>query len=142
MLKEFKEFAMRGNVMDMAVGIIIGAAFGKIVTSFVKDIIMPPIGMLLGGLDFSEIFINLSGTSYNTLAEATKAGAATINVGIFINTVLDFVIVAFAIFMVIKQINRLKKEPAPADPTTKDCPHCLSTVPIKATKCAHCTSEI
>lgn len=142
MLKEFKEFAMRGNVMDMAVGIIIGAAFGKIVTSFVKDIIMPPIGMLLGGLDFSEIFINLSGTSYNTLAEATKAGTATINVGIFINTVLDFVIVAFAIFMVIKQINRLKKEPAPADPTTKDCPHCLSTVPIKATKCAHCTSEI
>ena len=128
--------------MDMAVGIIIGAAFGKIVTSFVKDIIMPPIGMLLGGLDFSEIFINLSGTSYNTLAEATKAGAATINVGIFINTVLDFVIVAFAIFMVIKQINRLKKEPAPADPMTKDCPHCLSTVPIKATKCAHCTSEI
>ena len=142
MLKEFKEFAMRGNVIDMAVGIIIGAAFGKIVTSFVKDVIMPPIGLLTGGVDFSSLFINLSGTSYATLADAQKAGAATINYGTFINTVLDFVIVAFAIFIVIKQINRLKKEPPPADPTTKDCPECLSTIPIKAKKCAHCTSEV
>ena len=142
MLKEFKEFAMRGNVMDMAVGIIIGVAFGKIVTSFVKDIIMPPIGMLMGGVDFSEIFINLSGTAYETLAAAKEAGAATINLGVFFNTVLDFVIVAFAIFIVIKQMNRLKKQPAAADPTTKECPRCLSTVPIKATKCGHCTADI
>ena len=138
MLKEFKEFAMRGNVIDMAVGIIIGAAFGKIVASLVKDIIMPPIG----GVDFSGLFINLSGKTFETLAEAQKAGAATINYGAFINTVLDFLIVAFAIFMVIKQMNRFKKEPPPADPTTKECPHCLSNIPIKATRCGHCTSEL
>ncbi|MDF1748417.1 MAG: large conductance mechanosensitive channel protein MscL [Alphaproteobacteria bacterium] len=142
MLKEFKEFAMRGNVVDLAVGVILGAAFGKIVTSLVKDIVMPPIGMLLGGVDFSEFFINLSNQSYDTLAAAQEAGAATINIGLFLNSVLDFVIVAFAIFIVIKQMNRLKKAPAPADPTTKDCPLCLSSVPIKATKCAHCTSDI
>lgn len=142
MLKEFKEFAMRGNVIDLAVGIILGAAFSGIVTSLVKDVIMPPIGMILGGVDFSEFFINLSGTSYETLAAAQEAGAATINIGLFINTVLNFVIVAFAIFIVIKQINRLKKAPPPADPTTKDCPQCLSSVPIKATKCAFCTSNI
>lgn len=142
MLKEFKEFAMRGNVIDMAVGIIIGAAFGKIVTSFVKDMIMPPIGLLTGGVDFSNLFINLSSTPYATLAEAQKAGVATINYGAFINTILDFIIIAFAIFIVIKQINRLKKEPPPADPTTKDCPECLSAIPIKAKKCAHCTSEV
>ena len=142
MLKEFKEFAMRGNVIDMAVGIIIGAAFGKIVASLVKDIIMPPIGLLMGGVDFSGLFINLSGKTFETLAEAQKAGAATINYGAFINTVLDFLIVAFAIFMVIKQMNRFKKEPPPADPTTKECPHCLSNIPIKATRCGHCTSEL
>ena len=142
MLKEFKEFAMRGNVIDMAVGIIIGAAFGKIVTSFVKDVIMPPIGLLTGGVDFSSLFLNLSSTPYATLAEAQKAGAATINYGAFINTILDFIIIAFAIFIVIKQINRLKKEPPPADPTTKECPECLSVIPIKATKCAHCTSAV
>jgi len=142
MLKEFKEFAMRGNVIDMAVGIIIGAAFGKIVASFVKDIIMPPIGLLMGGVDFSGLFLNLSDKTFATLAEAQKAGAATINYGVFINTVVDFIIIAFAIFIVIKQINRLKKEPAPADPTTKECPHCLSQIPIKATKCAHCTSDV
>ena len=142
MLKEFKDFAMRGNVVDMAVGIIIGAAFGKIITSFVKDIIMPPIGLLLGGVDFSEIFINLSGIAYETLAAATEAGAPTIKIGVFINTILDFVIVAFAIFMVIRQMNKMKKAPAPADPTTKDCPHCLSAIPIAASKCAHCTSAV
>lgn len=142
MLKEFKEFAMRGNVVDMAVGIVLGVAFGKIVTSFVKDILMPPIGLLFGDVDFSEIFINLSGTAYETLAAAKEAGAATINIGVFINTVLDFVIVAFAIFMVIRQMNKMKKAPPPADPTTKDCPQCLSSIPINASKCAHCTSEV
>jgi large conductance mechanosensitive channel len=142
MLKEFKDFAMRGNVIDMAVGIVIGAAFGKIVASFVKDIIMPPIGLLLGGVDFSSLFVNLSGKTYATLAEAGKAGAPTLNYGLFINTVIDFVIIAFAIFIVIKQMNRLKKAPPPADPTEKDCPYCLSKIPIKATKCAHCTSDV
>ncbi len=144
MLKEFKEFAMRGNVVDMAVGIIIGAAFGKIISSFVKDIIMPPIGALMGNVDFSEIYINLSDQDYASLAAAQEAGAATINVGIFVNTVLDFVIVAFAIFFVIRYMNRLKKkeEPTPAAATTKDCPHCLSSIPIKAARCAHCTAEL
>jgi large conductance mechanosensitive channel len=135
---------MRGNVVDMAVGIIIGAAFGKIVSSFVSDIIMPPIGVLLGGVDFSDIFINLSGGSYDSLVAAQDAGAATINVGVFINTVLDFIIVAFAIFIVIRNMNKLKRkeeaeEPAP---TTKDCPLCVSSIPIKATRCAHCTSDL
>jgi large conductance mechanosensitive channel len=137
MLKEFKEFAMRGNVMDMAVGIVIGGAFGKIVSSLVNDVIMPPIGMLLGKVDFSNLAI--------TLTEKTAAAeAVTIKYGVFINTVLDFVIVAFAIFMVIKQMNRLKRKPeeAPAAPTTKDCPKCYSTIPIKATRCPHCTSEL
>ena len=144
MLQEFKAFAMRGNVVDMAVGIVIGGAFGKIVSSFVSDVIMPPIGLLLGGVDFSSLFINLSSTAYETLEAAKEAGAATINYGVFINTVLDFVIVAFAIFMVIKQMNRLKakEEAPPAAPTTKDCPFCLSSVPIKATRCGHCTSEL
>ena len=142
MLKEFKEFAMRGNVVDMAVGIIIGAAFGKIVSSFVEDIIMPPIGLLLGGVDFSNIFINLSGGDYASLEAAKEAGAATMNIGVFINTLLDFVIVTFAIFIVIKQMNRLKKEEPPADPTTKDCPFCMSSIPIGATRCPHCTSEL
>lgn len=145
MLKEFKEFAMRGNVLDMAVGIIIGAAFGRIVTSLVNDVIMPPIGVLLGGVDFTEIYINLSGSSYESLAAAKEAGAATINFGVFINTVLNFLIVAFAIFLLIRNVNRLKRKeeaaPAPA-PTTRDCPHCLSSIPIKATRCAHCTSQL
>jgi large conductance mechanosensitive channel len=142
MLKEFKEFAIRGNVMDMAVGIIIGVAFGKVITSFVKDIVMPPIGALLGDVDFTDIFINLSGTAYETLAAATEAGAPTIRIGMFINTVIDFIIVAFVIFLVIRQMNKMKKAPPPADPTTKDCPHCLSSIPINATKCAHCTSGV
>jgi len=142
MLKEFKEFVMRGNVVDMAVGIIIGAAFGKIVTSFVSDVLMPPIGLLMGKVDFSNLFIDLSGAGYTTLAEAKKAGAATINYGLFFNTVLDFLIVAFAIFLLIRQINRIKREPAPAAPDTKECPFCLSTVPLKAVRCPNCTSEI
>ena len=142
MLKEFKDFAMRGNVVDMAVGIIIGAAFGKIVSSLVKDVIMPPIGLLLGDVDFANLFINLSSKSYETLEAAKKAGAATINYGAFTNTVIDFVIIAFAIFMVIKQLNRMKKQPPPADPTTKECPHCYSTIPMKATRCGHCTSMV
>lgn len=142
MLKEFKDFAVKGNVLDMAIGVIIGAAFGKIVSSLVSDVLMPPIGKVMGNLDFSNLFINLSSETYASLADAKKAGAATINYGLFVNTVLDFIIVAFVIFMVVKQINRLKKQPAPADPTTKECPHCLSTVPIKARRCAYCTSEI
>jgi large conductance mechanosensitive channel len=137
MLKEFKEFAMRGNVVDMAVGIIIGAAFGKIVSSFVNDVIMPPIGLLLGNVDFSQLAI--------TLKEKTAASeAVTLNYGVFINTVLDFVIVAFAIFIMIKQMNRFKKkEEAPvAEPTTKECPKCFSTIPVKATRCPNCTSDL
>ena len=144
MFKEFKEFAMRGNVMDMAIGIIIGGAFGKIVASFVKDVLMPPIGMLMGGVDFSNLFMTLGDGEYATLAEAQEAGAATINYGVFLGTVLDFIIIAFAIFIMIKQMNRLQKEEEapPAEPTTKDCPACLSTVPIKATRCAHCTGQL
>jgi large conductance mechanosensitive channel len=144
MLKEFKEFAMRGSVLDMAIGIIIGAAFGKIVSSFVSDVLMPPIGLLLGKVDFSNLFINLSGTPYTTLAEAKAAGAAVIRYGAFLNTVLDFLIVAFVIFLLIRQVNRLKRqqEVAPAAPTSKACAYCLSMIPIKATRCPHCTSEL
>ncbi|MCS7197460.1 MAG: large conductance mechanosensitive channel protein MscL [Candidatus Bipolaricaulota bacterium] len=144
MLKEFKEFAMRGNVLDMAIGIIIGAAFGKIVSSLVTDILMPPIGLLLGRVDFSNLFINLSGVPYASLAEAKAAGAPTINYGVFLNTVLDFVIVAFAVFLVIRQVNRLRRqpEPAPAAPTTKECPYCFSVISIRATRCPYCTSEV
>jgi large conductance mechanosensitive channel len=144
MLKEFKEFAMKGNVLDMAVGIIIGAAFGKIVTSFVQDILMPPIGKITGGVDFSNYFIPLSAGSYPTLAAAKAAGAATVNYGIFVNTVLDFLIVAFAIFLLVKQVNRMRKAeaPPPAAPATKECPMCLSSIPIKAQRCAYCTSQL
>lgn len=144
MFKEFKEFAVKGNVIDMAVGIIIGAAFGKIVSSFVADVLMPPVGLLLGKMDFSNLFINLSGKTFETLAEAKKAGAATLNYGVFLNTILDFVIVAFAVFLLIRQINRFKREkPAEvAAPDTKDCPFCLSKIPIKATRCPQCTSQL
>jgi large conductance mechanosensitive channel len=142
MLKEFKEFAMRGNVLDMAVGIIIGAAFGKIITSLVSDVLMPPIGLLLGKVDFATLFLNISGKTYATLSEAKAAGAATINYGLFLNTVIDFLIVAFVIFLLVRQINRWNKPaPAPA-PATKDCPYCCSPVPVKATRCPNCTSEI
>jgi len=141
MLKEFKEFALKGNVIDLAIGIIIGAAFGKVVQSLVTDVIMPPIGMLAGKMDFSSLFINLSGKSFETLAEAKKAGAATLNYGLFINNIVDFTIMAFVVFIMVKQINRLKKaEPAAPAPDTKDCPFCLSKVPLKATRCSQCTS--
>jgi large conductance mechanosensitive channel len=149
MLKEFKEFAMRGNVVDMAVGIIIGAAFGTIVKSLVADVIMPPIGLLLGDVDFTNLFSVIkagadSAGPYATLAEAQEAGAVTINWGVFINTIISFIIVAFAVFLVIRNINKLKKEEEapPAEPTEKECPHCFSTIPIKATKCGFCTSDI
>ena len=145
MWKEFREFAMRGNVVDLAVAVIIGAVFGKIVTSFVNDILMPPLGLLLGHVDFSNIFINLSGQHYNSLAEAKAAGAPTINIGLFINAIIDFLIVAVAIFLVVQQINRLKSKQAetpPSAPTTKDCPYCLSTIPLKASRCPNCTSQL
>jgi len=136
MLKEFKEFAMRGNVVDMAVGIIIGGAFGKIVSSLVNDVLMPPIGALMGHVDFSNLTVTLR-------EKSAESAAVSLRYGLFINTILDFIIVAFAIFIVIKQMNRLKKkEAAPAEPTTKQCPKCISTIPIKATRCPQCTSEI
>jgi len=142
MLKEFKDFAMKGNVLDMAIGVIIGGAFGKIVSSLVSDVLMPPIGLLMGKVDFSSLFINLSGTSQPSLAAAKVAGTPTINYGVFLQATFDFIIIAFVIFLLVKQVNRLKKPEPTAAPTTKDCPHCLSAIPIKATKCAHCTSTV
>ena len=144
MLKEFKEFAMRGNVLDMAIGIIIGAAFSGIVTSAVNDVIMPPIGLLLGKVDFSSLFINLSGTDYASLAAAEEAGAAVIKYGVFLNTVLNFLIVAFVVFLLVRQVNKLKRaeEGAPPEPTTKDCDYCKTEIPIAAVRCPHCTSEL
>ena len=144
MLQEFKKFALQGNVLDMAVGIIIGASFGKIITSIVNDVLMPPIGLLVGRVDFSGLFVNLSGTPYATLVEAKAAGAPTINYGLFLNTVLDFVIVALVIFLLVKQLNRLKgQKPAPAAaPTTRDCPRCVSSIPLRATRCPFCTSDL
>jgi len=142
-LQEFKKFALQGNVLDMAIGIIVGAAFGKIVSSLVADVLMPPIGLLVGKIDFSSLFLNLSGQAYPTLAAAKAAGAPTINYGLFLNNLFDFLIVACVIFLLVKQINRLKSRgtPAPA-PTTRDCPRCLSAVPLKATRCAFCTSDL
>jgi len=144
MFKEFKEFAMRGNVMDMAVGIIIGAAFGKIVASFVEDVLMPPLGLLIGKVDFSNLFINLSGKSYETIAAAKAAGAPTLNYGVFFNVCINFLIVAFAIFLLVRTMNKLKREEkaAPAAPTTRACPQCLMDVPLAAKKCGHCTSQL
>jgi large conductance mechanosensitive channel len=142
MLKEFKEFAMRGNVVDMAVGVIIGGAFGKIISSLVGDILMPPIGLLMGKVNFSNLFVNLSDKSYETLEQAKAAGAATLNYGLFVNTIIDFIVVAFVIFMVVKQMNRLKRAEAPAPATTKECPFCVSAIPLKAIRCPNCTSEI
>ena len=144
MLKEFKTFILRGNVLDLAIGIIIGAAFGKIVTSFVNDVLMPPIGLLLGGVDFNNLFITLKGQPMATLAQAQEVGAVTINYGVFLNAVIDFLIVAFVIFLLIRQVNKLTAKPAPepAAPTTRECPFCKTEIPIKATRCPHCTSEL
>ncbi len=143
MVKEFKEFAMRGNVVDLAVGVIIGAAFGKIVSSLVEDVIMPPIGLLLNHVTFSELFISLSGKSYATLALAKADGAATLNYAIFLNTVINFLIVAFCVFLVVKQINRFAAKPASAAaPTTKDCPQCAMPIPLAAKRCGHCTTQL
>ena len=143
MIKEFREFIMRGNVVDLAIAVVIGGAFGKIITSFVEDVLMPPIGLALGKVDFSNLFINLSGKDFPSVAAAKAAGAATLNYGIFFNQVINFLIFAFAIFILIKQINRMQRPPAaPAAPIMKDCPYCLSVVPLKATKCAHCTADL
>lgn len=148
MFKEFKDFAMRGNVIDMAVGIVIGAAFGTIVKSFVADVLMPPIGLMLGKVDFSNMFHVLSlpegveSAAYKTIDEAHKAGAVTLNYGLFINNVINFLIVAFAIFMVVRTMNKLQKEEAPKAPTEHDCPACCKKVSLKATRCPHCTSEV
>ncbi len=149
MFKEFKEFAMRGSVVDMAVGIVIGAAFGTIVKSFVDDVLMPPIGLLLGNVDFSNLFITLkegakAAGPYASLAAAKAAGAVTLNLGVFINTVISFIIIAFAVFLVIKGLNSMKREEvaAPEEPTTKDCPFCFATIPIRASRCPYCTSQL
>jgi large conductance mechanosensitive channel len=146
MFKEFKEFIMRGNVVDMAVGIIIGAAFGTIIKSLVDDVIMPPIGLLLGKVDFSNLFMviregKIAG-AHDTLAAAKAAGAVTVNYGLFINTIISFLIVAFAVFMIIRAVNKLKRETPSPEAATKECPHCLSVIPIKASRCAHCTAEL
>lgn len=141
-VKEFKEFAVKGNVTDMAIGIIIGAAFGKIVTSAVEDVIMPPLGLLIGKVDFSNLLVPLDGKEYASLAAAKAAGAPTINYGLFLNNVINFVIVAFVVFLLLKQINRLRRKPAAADPTTRECPFCCSAIAIKASRCPNCTSEV
>ena len=146
MWKEFKDFVMRGNVVDMAIGIIIGGAFNKIVSSLVNDILMPPVGLLLNDVNFTDLFIDLSGEGYASLTQAQEAGAATINYGIFINAILDFVIVAFVMFLIVRQVNRMERkreEPAaPAEPSTKECPYCFTEIPIKASRCPHCTSQL
>jgi len=144
MFKDFKEFITRGNVIDLAVGVIIGGAFGKIVSSLVNDIIMPPIGMLLHGVNFADLFLALDGKTYASLANAQTAGAPTLNYGLFINNIIDFVIVAFVIFMMILSISKLKKQPAPVaeEPTSKDCPFCYTSIPVKASRCPHCTSQL
>jgi large conductance mechanosensitive channel len=147
MFKEFKEFAMRGNVVDMAVGIVIGAAFGTIVKSFVDDVLMPPIGLLMGNVDFSNLFLTLKDGAkaagpYASLAAAKAAGAVTLNMGVFINTVISFLIVAFAVFLVIKGMNTMKRQAPPPSPDTKECPFCFTTIPIKSQRCPHCTSQL
>jgi len=141
MLREFKDFVMRGNLLELAVAFILGVAFGRVVTSLVNDVIMPPIGLVLGGVDFSNLFINLSKTPYATLAEAHAAGAPTLNYGAFVLTVIDFLIVALVVFLLVRAVNRMQR-PKPVAPTTKECPYCLSIIPLKATRCPHCTSEL
>lgn len=142
MWDEFKKFIQRGNVMDLAVGVIIGGAFGSIVNSLVNDVIMPPIGMLVGNVDFSDLYINLSGGSFGSLAEAQSAGAVTINIGLFINAVINFLILAFVIFIMVRQMNKLQKPEPVSEPSTKQCPFCFSAIPIKATRCPQCTSKL
>ncbi len=143
MLKQFKDFIMRGNVIDLAIAVLIGAAFGQIVTSFTNDILMPPIGLLLGKVDFSELYINLSNQTYPSLAAAKEAGAATINYGVFLNTIINFLIIAIVIFFVMRAITKVIKKPeTPTEVTTKECPYCLSTIPLKATRCPNCTSQL
>lgn len=142
MLKEFKEFIAKGNVIDLAVGLVIGAAFGKIITSLVNDIVMPPIGMLLGGVDFANLFVTLKGPHFDTLKAAKDGGSVTINYGVFINTCIEFLIVAFVIFLVIKAINRMKREPAELPPTMRSCSYCCSSIAVEATRCPQCTSEL
>jgi large conductance mechanosensitive channel len=141
MLKEFKDFILRGNVLDLAVAVIIGAAFGKIITSLVTDVLMPPIGLILGKVDFSNLYINLSATPYASLATAQAAGAPTVNYGLFLNNVINLIIVALVIFLLVRIANNLQRSKTAA-PTTKECPYCLSTIPIKAVRCAHCTSDL
>ena len=144
MLKDFKKFIMRGNVLDLAVAVIIGAAFGKIVTSLVNDVIMPPIGLLLGKVDFSQLYVNLTGEKFESLKAAQDAGAATINYGIFLNAIINFLIVAFTIFIMVRIVSKMhrKEDAAPAAPTTKECPFCATIIAIKATRCPNCTSEL
>jgi large conductance mechanosensitive channel len=143
MLEEFKKFVMRGNVLDLAVAVVIGGAFGAIVTSFVNDVLMPPIGLLLGRVDFSNLFVNLSGGSYTSVAAAKAAGAPTLNYGLFLNAVINFLIIAFVIFLILRQVNRFLVKPAPAAaPTTKECVYCTSAIPLRARRCPHCTSEL
>ncbi|HUU54869.1 MAG TPA: large-conductance mechanosensitive channel protein MscL [Armatimonadota bacterium] len=146
MIKEFREFALKGNVVDMAVGIIIGVAFGAVIKSLVDNVLMPPIGLLLGDVDFSNLLVVLKAGApagpYATLAEAQEAGAVAISYGVFVNAIVSFVIVAFAVFMVVRRVNRLKREEPPAEPTTRECPRCLSSISVKATRCAFCTSEV
>jgi large conductance mechanosensitive channel len=139
---EFKDFAMKGNVLDMAVGIIIGVAFGGIINSLVKDVIMPPIGMIMGGINFADMFIALDGKTYASLAAAQAAAAPTINYGLFLNAIINFLIVALAVFMLIRQVNAAKKKPAPIEPNSKECPFCKESIPKAAVKCSHCTSDL
>ena len=141
MLKEFKEFAVRGNVLDLAIGLVIGAAFGKIVTSLVNDVLMPPIGLIVGRMDFKDLFVNLSARAYPSLTQAKAAGAPVIAYGNFLNTIFEFLIVAFAVFLLVRQVNRMRPKPVPT-PTTKECAYCMSIIPIAATRCPHCTSEL
>jgi large conductance mechanosensitive channel len=142
MLKDFRAFLIRGNVIDLAVAVVIGAAFSAIVTSFVSDILMPPVGLALGGVNFADLFVTLSGGSYPSLAAAKAAGAATLNYGVFLNTILNFVIVAFAVFVLVRQADRLRAKPTPPTPSTKECPHCAMAIPVRATRCPHCTSAV
>jgi large conductance mechanosensitive channel len=142
MLKEFKEFAVKGNMVDLAIGVVLGAAFGAVIASLVKDILMPPLGKLVGGVDFTDLFVVLGRDTYPSLKAAKDAGAATINYGLFINTIINFILVAWALFFVVKAVNAARARPAPAAPTEKECPYCLSKIPLRATRCAHCTSGL